>query len=212
MAHSFDKDYWEQHWHDAPDTDPAADIGLPPNPYVAHLAADLPAGTALDAGCGTGVEALELAAHGWNVVGADVSSAALATAVRRAAARTLPGNVAWIEADLVSWEPGRRFNLVTTSYAHPAMPQLAFYSRIAEWVAPGGVLLIVGHAHDAEATTAHGHHPPAESIVTAGDIQALLDPEEWSIVTAGEHPRSMTAPDGTVVTLRDVVVHAVRRS
>ncbi|MDN3903305.1 class I SAM-dependent methyltransferase [Arthrobacter sp. YD2] len=212
MTHSFDKDYWEQHWHEAPDTDPDTGHEPPANPYVARLAAELPAGTALDAGCGTGAEALELAAAGWDVVGADVSASALATAARRAEAQTLPGSVTWTEADLTAWEPSRRFDLVTTNYAHPAMPQLAFYSRVAEWVAPGGTLLIVGHAHDDDASTAHGHHPPEEATVTAEAIRALLDPAAWDITVAEEHPRSMTAPDGTRVTLRDVVVSATRRT
>ena len=212
MDHSFDKDYWEQHWHGAPDTDPAAGHEPPANPYVARIAAELPPGTALDAGCGTGAEAVELAAHGWEVVGADVSASALAAAARRTEAQTLSGSVAWVEADLTSWEPGRRFDLVTTNYAHPAMPQLEFYSRVARWVAPGGTLLIVGHAHDPEAATAHGHHPPEEAIVTSESIKALLDPAEWAIGQAEEHPRTLTAPDGSPVTLRDVVVQAVRRA
>ena len=210
MEHRFDKDYWEQHWQDAggaiPSPRPRA------NPYVARLARDLPAGTALDAGCGTGAEVLELAAAGWDVTGADISGAALATAARLAGERPLPGSATWVEADLVSWEPGRRFDLVTTNYAHPAMPQLAFYSRIAEWVAPGGTLLITGHGHDADASTEHGHHPPAEATVRARDISALLDPADWDIVTAGEQPRTLNGPDGQPHTLRDVVVQAVRRS
>ena len=212
MDHSFDKDYWEQHWHAAPDADPAAGHETPANPYVARVAAELPAGTALDAGCGTGAEAVELAARGWDVTGADVSASALAAAARRASAQPLSGSVAWVEADLTSWEPGRGFDLVTTNYAHPAMPQLDFYARVADWVAPGGTLLIVGHAHDPEATTAHGHHPPEEAIVTSASIRALLDPAEWTIDLAEEHPRTLTAPDGSPVTLRDVVVQAVRRT
>ena len=55
----------------------------------------------------------------------------------------------WVEADLGVWDPGTRFDLVTTHYAHPAMPQLDFYERIAGWVAPGGTLLVVGHARTA---------------------------------------------------------------
>jgi hypothetical protein len=41
-----------------------------------------------------------------------------------------------MEADLTTWEPDGQFDLVVTTFAHPAMPQLAFYERIAEWVAP----------------------------------------------------------------------------
>jgi hypothetical protein len=48
---------------------------------------------------------------------------------------------------------------VTTHYAHPAMPQLDFYDRIASWVAPGGTLFIVGHLqhHGQHAAAGHGH-------------------------------------------------------
>ncbi|MCQ1999939.1 class I SAM-dependent methyltransferase [Arthrobacter zhaoxinii] len=212
MTHSFDKDYWEQHWHEAPETATAAPEATLPNPYVQRIARELSPGTALDAGCGTGTEALELAAHGWNVTGADLSSTALETAARQAANRPLPGSVTWIEADLVSWEPGRRFELVMTNYAHPAMPQLAFYQRIMDWVAPGGTLLIVGHAHDPAAMTAHGHHPPDEATVTAEDVAALLDPAEWTITIADRQSRTLTAPDGQTVTLPDVVVSATRRN
>lgn len=222
MEHGFDKDYWEQHWQESPDAAPADDTPAQSNPYVARLARELPPGTALEAGCGTGAEALELAAAGWDVTGADISAAALAAAARHAALRSVSGNVGWVETDLVSWEPGRRFDLVTTNYAHPAMPQLAFYSRVAEWVAPGGTLLVVGHGRDAGTGTGHGHghghdadttlghRPPADATVTAEDIKALLPAAEWDIVTAEEQPRTLTAPDGRPVTLRDVVVQATR--
>ena len=83
----------------------------------------------------------------------------------------------WVEADLTSWEPERRFDLVTTHYAHPAMPQLAFDERISEWVAPGGTLLIIGHLHD-PASTGHGHHPPAEATV-----RSRTSPGAWTPVS-----------------------------
>lgn len=209
MENSFDKDFWEQHWQDSPDIRPGSRPQA--NPYVSRLARELAPGTALEAGCGTGAEALELAAAGWDVTGADISPAALAAAAAEADKQPLAGRVTWVEADLVTWEPGRAFDLVTTNYAHPAMPQLAFYARVAQWVAPGGTLLVVGHGHDAEAVTAHGHHPPEETMVTAENISALLAPEHWEIVAADQQPRTLTSPDGTPVTLLDVVVRAVRR-
>ena len=100
-------------------------------------------GTALDAGCGEGAEALWLASRGWHVTAADIAAEALARAASRAAAQTpASGLVRWVEADLTTWAPETQFDLVTTNYAHPAMPQLAFYQRIAEWVAPGGTLCL----------------------------------------------------------------------
>ena len=107
------------------------------------------------------------------------------------------------------------FDLVTTHYAHPAMPQLAFYDRIAAWVAPGGTLLIVGHLHadhGAHHGAHHDHHPPAEASVTAANITARLDPTTWEVVTADEHTRTLDSPGGGQITLHDVVVRAVRRS
>jgi SAM-dependent methyltransferase len=190
MTHGFDKNYWEQHWHQARSSGPA------PNPHLAREAGDLAPGTALDAGCGTGAEARWLAARGWQVTAADISAEALA----RAAAEPAAGPVRWVEADLTVWHPGTRYDLVTTHYAHPAMPHLAFYDRVADWVAPGGTLLIVGHR------PGHHHHP-AEATVTLADITARLDDSEWKIVTAAEHTRSVP---GHADPLRDVVVRAIR--
>ncbi|MBP3043071.1 class I SAM-dependent methyltransferase [Arthrobacter jiangjiafuii] len=230
-THSFDRQYWEQHWEQAPSevtpaATPAAEAavaGSVPNPYLVRAAAALAPGTALDAGCGTGAEAVWLAGRGWHVTGADISDTALAQAAERAVGQAVPGGrISWIQADLVSWEPGRRFDLVITNYAHPAMPQLAFYERILDWVAPGGTLLIVGHGtgheahgggHEAALTGSDegSGHPPAEATVTLGDIQRILDPEDWAIQVAQEQDRTLTGPDGRAHVLADVVVQATRR-
>lgn len=97
-----------------------------------------------------------------------------------------------------------------THYAHPAMPQLEFYDRIAGWVAPGGTLLVVGHLLTPD-STGHGHHPPAEASVTPAAITARIDGMEWEIVTAEEHLRTLTGHEDRTVPLHDVVVRATRR-
>ncbi|TFV98366.1 class I SAM-dependent methyltransferase [Leifsonia flava] len=213
MSRDFDKDYWEQHWHDRPDADTAsatdaAPLGAP-NPYLSSETAGLRPGTALDAGCGTGAEAVWLAERGWTVTGADISASALAQAAVRAAAASVTENVDWVEADLTTWEPRERFGLVTTNYAHPTIPQLDFYTRIGAWVAPGGTLLIVGHLHGST-TTANGHHPPEETTVTAAAITDVLDPATWRVESAAEPDRTVDAPGHAGVQLRDVVVRATR--
>ena len=60
----------------------------------------------LDAGCGTGRVAIELARHGIDVVGVDVDPSMLETARRRAP------DVSWIEADLCDLRLGRHFDVV----------------------------------------------------------------------------------------------------
>ncbi len=212
MTHDFDEHYWEKHWQQARGMKPGAGTTTEPNPHLVRETGSLPPGTALDAGCGEGGEAIWLASRGWQVTAADISADALARAADQAAARAaedgLPRDLQWVRADLTVWDPGTQFDLVTTHYAHPSMPQLAFYDRLSGWVALGGTLLIVGHLH----TAGHGHEPPAEASVTRTDITAGLDTSRWEIVTAEEHVRRLTAPGAPGVPLHDVVVRATRRS
>ncbi len=60
----------------------------------------------LDAGCGTGRVAIELARHGIDVVGVDVDGSMLAEARRLA-----PG-LTWVQADLATLSLGRTFDVV----------------------------------------------------------------------------------------------------
>lgn len=216
MTHSFDKEYWDQIWQG----DRAASMATSqPNPHLMQEVSDLAPGTALDAGCGGGAEAIWLATRGWQVTAADIATAALARAAERAAASGVAERVQWVQADLCAWEPDAQYDLVTTHYAHPAMPQLEFYDRIASWVAPAGTLLIVGHLHhDAVGGDGHGHahghggaEPPASASVTAAAITARLDPAVWELGTAQESHRTLTGHGGHAVSLHDVVVKATRR-
>lgn len=216
MTHSFDKNYWDDIWQGDRATAMAAGD---PNPHLVREIADLTPGTALEAGCGSGTEAVWLASRGWQVTAADIATEALARAAEKATASELSELVQWVEADLSTWEPGTHFDLVTTHYAHPAMPQLEFYDRIASWVVPGGTLFIVGHLHHDNhgAAGEHGHgcgheNPPAEASATSATITARLDPTIWDIATANESRRTMTGPDGRETPIHDVVVKATRRA
>ncbi len=213
MTEPFDKHYWEKHWQEAGER--GGDRGLLANPHLAREVGDLEPGSALDAGCGEGIEAIWLAANGWDVTAADISAAALERARRRAAGGERAADIEWVEADLGVWEPGRRFGLVMTNYAHPDIPQLAFYERIADWVAPAGTLLIVGHLHSRHHSGEHRgdqQQPPDDVSVTAESITGLLNPETWNVITADEISRTLRAGTGRTLELHDVVVRAERRT
>lgn len=215
MEHSFDKSYWDGIWEG--ERAPAMSSSQV-NPHLIKEIGDLTPGTALEAGCGAGAEAIWLAQQGWQVTGADVADTALALAADRAAANGVTDRVEWVQADLSTWEPSSRYDLVTTHYAHPAMPQLDFYDRLATWVAPDGTLLIVGHLHhhgtDSGPGHEHGHEnePPVEATATAAAVTARLDAAVWDVITAEESHRTMTGPGGRATRIHDVVVRARRRT
>src|SRR5919109_94812 len=77
---------WDASYHDGP---APWDIGRP-QPAVVRLASEGGfAGAVLDAGCGTGENALHVAALGLPVLGVDVAETALAMARKKAAERRL---------------------------------------------------------------------------------------------------------------------------
>jgi SAM-dependent methyltransferase len=110
---------------------------------VARLAG--PGSSVLDAGCGTGRVAIELAARGHRCVGVDVSESMLAVARERAP--QLP----WHCQDLVELDLGQAFDVVLA--AGNVIPLLAagaesgVVARLAEHLAPGG-LLVAGFGLD----------------------------------------------------------------
>lgn len=183
-----------------------------PNRQLVAEAASLPPGRALDAGAGEGADALWLADRGWLVTAVDVSPVALARAAARATEHgdEVESRVAWEQADIRTWSPQRAaYDLVSAQYLHPApdvRPQVV--GSLAAAVAPGGVLLYVGHDPSDHGVAQHGH---PEVLATVTEIAQLLDPDAWQVEVAEERPRPATLPDGRTVTLHDAVVRAYRR-
>lgn len=101
----------------------------------------------LDAGCGTGRVAIELARHGVEVVGVDVDPSMLAEARRRE-----PG-LTWVDADLATLDLGRRFDVVLLAgnvplFCPPAS-RTALVAACAAHVAATGAL-VAGFRLDAD--------------------------------------------------------------
>jgi SAM-dependent methyltransferase len=99
---------WDASYHDGP---APWDIGRP-QPAMVRVASEGGfAGTVLDAGCGTGENALHVASLGLPVLGVDVAETALAIAREKAADRGL--DVEFTTADALHLERlGRRFDTV----------------------------------------------------------------------------------------------------
>jgi SAM-dependent methyltransferase len=103
------------------------------------LTLDRPPTSVLDAGCGTGRVAIELARHGIDVVGADVDASMLASA--RAAAP----KIEWVEHDLTTLDLGRPFDVVLMAgnvpLFTPAGTHAALVAGCARHLEPAGRLV-----------------------------------------------------------------------
>jgi SAM-dependent methyltransferase len=114
-----------------------------PNAWVASTIREWFTGRALDLCTGEGRHAVWLAALGWQVTAVDFSAVGVERA--RQGAREVGVEVDWVVADVQEWEPPPRvtFDLVLLSYVHLDDDVLA---RARGWLAPGGALVMIGHA------------------------------------------------------------------
>jgi SAM-dependent methyltransferase len=114
-----------------------------PNAEVERIVGDWEPGRALDLGAGEGRHAVWLAAKRWRVTAVDFSAVGLAKGEKESAARGL--RVDWVVADVRSWQPPAHtaYDLVLVAYLH--LPEDVL-TRATAWLAPGGALVVVGHA------------------------------------------------------------------
>jgi len=153
----FDRSDWEARWSRALREHADQVAHRPPNAHLRAEVGNLRPGSALDAGCGHGADALWLAARGWQVTAVDFSATALAHARSTAAAvgADVAGRIDWVEGDLTTWtpQPGR-YDLVACLYVQVAGSIEEMVCRMAAGVAPGGTLFLVGHRPTDPATGA----------------------------------------------------------
>ncbi|MBN6034648.1 class I SAM-dependent methyltransferase [Amycolatopsis sp. 195334CR] len=149
-----------------------------PNALLVREAADLPPSTALDLGCGEGADVIWLASLGWRATGVDASATALKRAAAHAADAGVTERVAWQQHDLSLSYPDGEFDLVTAAFLHSPVAGDGERNRILAQaakaaVAPGGLLLIIGHA---------GEHPKHGPLPTTAEVLAdlALGPD-WTI-------------------------------
>ncbi len=136
----------------------------------------------LDAGCGTGRVAVELARRGHDVVGADNDASMLAVA------RTYDGP-RWVDADLATLALPDRFDLVVAAgnvmvFLAPGSEEQVV-ARLAEHLVPGG-LLVCGWRTDRLAVGDYDRWAAAAGLVAVtrhADWQgsALAPDSDWCV-------------------------------
>jgi 2-polyprenyl-3-methyl-5-hydroxy-6-metoxy-1,4-benzoquinol methylase len=179
-----------------------------PNPQLVAEVAGLTPGIALDVGCGEGGDVIWLARRGWRVTGADFSANGLARAARHAAEAGVADRTDWWQVDARTFAAdGRSYDLVTTHFLHPpdgAMVEVT--RRLAEAVAPGGYLLVVGHAPSevfAQLTATH-----RRAMFLAEDLLPALS-DRFEALVVEQRPRTTTR-DGVTVDIDDSTLLARR--
>lgn len=154
-----------------------------------------------------------MAAQGWQVTAVDIAANALARGRAEAERVGLGDRVTWVQADLATWDTDDRFDLVTASFLHSSVsfPRAAVLRRATTLVAPGGHLVVVGHA-GSPSWASHAEHAHAEPLVgPAEQVSQLALDDRWDVEVAELRTRQVTAPDGSPATLEDSVVLVRRR-
>ncbi len=121
--------------------DPARPWTRVPSATVTAALAGLAPESAVDVAAGTGRHALWLAERGWQVTAVDFSAVGIAQGRAEAEARRLA--VDWVVADARDWSPAVPPDLVLAAHVQLGVDG---FRRCAGWLAPGGRLVIVGHA------------------------------------------------------------------
>lgn len=177
------------------------------NQRMAEVVDALPAGRALDLGCGEGADAMWLAERGWQVTAVDISETALRRGRDDAQAKGLLDRIDFVHHDLSESFPPGSFDLVSAQFLQSPvhLDRDTVLRRAAAAVVPGGLLLIIEHgAPPAWAPPdVHEHHFPTAQEVVAS---LQLDSVQWQQIRAEAVERQATGPDGQVGALIDNVI------
>jgi len=174
---------WDASYHDGP---APWDVGRP-QPAIVRLASEGGfAGAVLDAGCGTGENALHVAALGLSVLGVDVAETALAMAREKADERGI--EVAFAVADAFELERlGRTFETVLDCglfHTFDADERPRYVASLATVTEHDGTLYVLCFRDDGPET---GPHP-----VRQEELRAAFNADSGWTVVAIEPDRVQT--------------------
>lgn len=174
---------WDASYHDGP---APWDIGKP-QPAIVRVASEGGfVGAVLDAGCGTGENALHVASLGLSVLGVDVAETALAMARKKADDRGI--EVEFAAADAFQLERvGRRFATVLDCglfHTFDANERPRYAASLATVIEHGGTLYVLCFSDEGPDT---GPHP-----VTQEELRAAFQSDNGWNITAIERDRIHT--------------------
>ncbi|KRV48831.1 SAM-dependent methyltransferase [Wenjunlia vitaminophila] len=182
-----------------------------PNAVLVREVTGLTPGRALDLGCGEGADAVWLARQGWHVTAVDVSSVALDRARDHARQAGVADRIDWQQHDLAVSFPTGTFDLVSAQFLHSQfeLPRERILRTAAAAVAPGGVLLVGGHAGH---PTWWEHPHPTMRFPTPQEVfhDLGLPADAWEVLVSEEYERDVTDPEGRPAVRTDNVLK-VRR-
>lgn len=144
-----------------------------PQPAVSSLAAaGALVGPVLDIGCGTGENALELAAHGLEVVGLDASRLAIAKARAKAEARSLPVRFLLDDVYDLHHLEGRFPTVLDSGLLHIIDDRSRYASQLATVIEAAGKVILLEISDRADI--------PYPKISEA-EIRATFQEPDWQI-------------------------------
>jgi SAM-dependent methyltransferase len=165
---------WDASYHDGP---PPWDIGQP-QPAIVRLASEGGfAGAVLDAGCGTGENALYIASLGLSVLGIDVAESALTMARTKAADRGIKVEFAAVDAFELE-RLGRKFDTVLDAglfHTFDGDERPIYVASLASVAENGGTRYVLCFSDDKPET---GPHP-----ISQQELKAAFNPSNgWNVV------------------------------
>ena len=177
-----------------------------PNRFIVAELQDLAPGRALDIAAGEGRNAVWLASRRWQVTAVDFSAAGLDKGQRLALARGV--TIDWVHADVCDYQPeAGAFQVVLVAYLQLHESELdGVLRRAATALAPGGVLLVVGH-DVTNLTEGTGGPPDPAVLYTTESISRSLS--GLTVVRADRVWRPVATADGHREAV-DTLVRAIR--
>lgn len=153
----------------------------------------------LDLACGAGRHAIALAWAGCDVIGVDIGGPAIERALEKASGFQ-GGDLGFVRADIETYDPGRKFDLIQLLSAQcsnfPAAELAGMIRRYLQFLTPDGflVLELPGQLPDPELSYRKpGEHPPLfsdlpyrEMQLTDVDSSTRLVCDRYAVLTEAE--------------------------